>query len=177
MKPQSESCTGRIRQDDLIARAYGEMLERVRGYIRKRIGPTSDVEDLAEEVFVQLLEYHTLLTEQTLPRFIYTVARNRIVDYLRRHARSRRAQEYFTLRAPRATHETEERIAANELERLENRCLGLMAPRKAEIYRLHIHDGRSVEEISAALALSRRTVENQIFRARCEAREALRAAL
>lgn len=166
-----------FRQDALISATYGKMRGAVCGYILKRIGNAADSEDLAQDVFVRLLECNTLLTEQTLPNFIYTIARNHVIDYLRRHARSRMAAEYFSRRGMSSTRNTEERVAANELERLERESISRMSPRKAEIYVLYVHENRSVDDISTELQLSRRTVENHIFAARRELRTALRCAL
>ncbi len=166
-----------LRQDELIASAYLCRRDAIRGYILKRIGNIADSEDLTQDVFTRLLEYNTLLTEQTLPSFIYTIARNHVIDYLRRHACSRRAAEYFFIHSNRSTRNTEEQIAVNELESLEQQSIAQMSPRKAKVYLLYVHENRSVDEISESLQLSRRTVENHIFSARVDLREALRCAL
>lgn len=165
------------RQDELILKAYLSRRDAIRGYILKRIGNYADSEDLTQDVFARLLEYNTLLTEQTLPSFIYTIARNQVIDYLRRHACSRRAAEYFFVHSHRSIRNTEEQIAVNELERLEEQSVAAMSPRKAKVYLLYVHENRSVDEISESLQLSRRTVENHIFSARVDLREALRCAL
>ncbi|MDE5636567.1 MAG: sigma-70 family RNA polymerase sigma factor [Alistipes sp.] len=176
MTPTTEPAIA-ARQDELIARTYEKMRDAIRGYILKRIGNAADSEDLAQDVFVRMLECNTLLTEQTLLNFTYTIARNHVIDYLRRHARSRRAAEYFSCRAAASVRNTEERIAADELERLEEESIARMSPRKAEIYVLYVHENRSVDDISGSLGLSRRTVENHIFAARQDLRSALRCAL
>ncbi len=166
-----------VRQDPLIAETYMQMREPLKGYIRRRIDAPAVVEDLMQETFARILEYNTLLDARTLVRLVYTVARNLIVDYLRRHARSRVAQEYFARHAPRSSNRTADEIDLHELERTEERCLVGMSPRRAQIYRLYIQQGRSVEEISENLSLSRRTVENHIFTARSEMRRAFDVAI
>ncbi len=176
MNPTSQ-ISNPVRQDELISKAYLDRRDAIRGYILKRIGNFSDSEDLTQDVFARLLEYNTLLTEQTLPSFIYTIARNQVIDYLRRHACSRRAAEYFFVHSVRSTRNTEEQIAVNELEELEQKSIDAMSPRKAKVYLLYVHENRSVDEISESLQLSRRTVENHIFSARVDLREALRWAL
>ena len=164
-------------QKDLLAKVYVERRGQIVGYIRKRIGLVAESEDLTQEVFLRLIEHPTLLVEETLTRYIYATARNLVIDYLRRHASSRRAQEYFAQHAPHATRCTEEQLAANELEALEAESIRQMSPRKAEIYLLYIHENQPIDQIASTLGLSRRTVENHIFSARIEVRDALRHAL
>ena len=164
-------------QKDLLTKVYVERRGQIMGYIRKRIGLTAESEDLTQEVFLRLIEHPTLLVEETLTRYIYATARNLVIDYLRRHASSRRAQEYFAQHAPHATRCTEEQIAANELETLEAESIRQMSPRKAEVYLLYIHENQPIDQIASTLGLSRRTVENYIFSARIELRETLRHAL
>lgn len=166
-----------IRQDALITAAYNERRGQIEGYILKRIGCKAIAEDLTHEVFLRLLEQTTLLTSQTLVALIYTIARNLVIDHMRRHACSRRAKAYFAEHAPRSTYNTEQMVHCNELEAIEQRSLARMSPRKAEVYLLYIHENRTLEEISTQLGLSRRTVENHIFAARIDVREAMRYAL
>lgn len=164
-------------QKDLLKKVYVERRGQIMGYIRKRIGLVAESEDLTQEVFLRLIERPALLVQETLTRYIYATARNLVIDYLRRHASSRRAQEYFAQHAPHATRCTEEQIAANELEALEAESIRQMSPRKAEIYLLYIHENQPIDQIASTLGLSRRTVENHIFSARIEVRDALRHAL
>ncbi len=169
--------TSHFRQDDLISSLYSEMHGALYGYVLKRIGNRTDAEDVVQDVFLKLLEYTTLLSRQTITSFVYTIARNHVIDYLRLHARSLKAAEYFSHHAPRHNESTQQTVAVRELKEVENRTVASMSPRKAEVYMLYVHSGRSVAEISDALSLSRRTVENHIFAARTELRPALRYAL
>ncbi|MGI5847412.1 MAG: RNA polymerase sigma factor [Candidatus Cryptobacteroides sp.] len=164
------------RQDYLVAEAYRDRYASVLRYICRRLGPGQriDAEDLCQDVFVRLLQYDTFLNAENLPRLIYTIARNRVIDYLRRHIRTRAAQEYFFRSSPKSALTTEEQVIADELEQLENACIKRMPPRKAQVFVLYIHRGKSIEEISSSLDISPRTVENHIFRARMDVRDALK---
>lgn len=163
-----------LRQDALIEATYLGLRDALCGYIYKRIGLRAEAEDLTQEVFLRLLEYPTLLDERTVAPFVYSIARNRVIDFLRRHARCRAAAEYFSLHARRVSHETEERIAARELEHLERQQIARMPHRKSQIYELCAHDGLTADEAAQTLRLSRRTVENHLFAARRTLRSALR---
>ena len=103
-----------------------------------------------------------------------TVARNQVIDFLRHHAHIRKAQEYFALHGQRHASVTEEQVVADELERIEADCIKRMPAKMAEVFVLYVHRGWSVPDISDSLDISRRTVENHIFRARCDVRRTVK---
>lgn len=166
-----------IRQDELIAHAYEQWRGAVLGYVLRRIGRErhSDAEDLVQDAFLQLLSYDTVLMGEQIRSLLYKVARNLVIDYLRHHACTVAAQEYFQGHANRVSRCTEEEIAADELERLESETIARMPGKKARVFILYVHEGKSVKEISESLHISARTVENHIFRARCDIRETIKA--
>lgn len=162
-----------VRQDELIAESYEALRTPLRRFIASRIGGDAEAEDMVQDVFAKILEYDRVLTPDTLAGFVYTTARNMITDWFRRHACRRSAAEYFARFAPRSTHETEEQVAVGDLRRLEEEVVAAMPRRKAHVYCLYVREGRSSEQIAQSLGLSRRTVENHIFSARTDLREAL----
>lgn len=164
-----------VSQNDRIADAYQKWYGALFGYICKRIGwdRTEDAEDLVQDTFLHLLSCKSPLAGERLVRFIYKVAKNQVIDYLRHHACIDAARNYFQDHARKVSCCTDEDVAARELRRLEKESLDRMPRKKAQVYALYAHEGKSVQDISAQLALSRRTVENHIFRARSEIREYL----
>ena len=72
------------RQNELISGKYSEMRNSVFSYILRRIGDSSDAEDLVQETFARLLEYREVITESTASNFIYRIARNLTVDWYRK---------------------------------------------------------------------------------------------
>lgn len=76
------------------ARAYrtflGEVSTRLRAYYRKRLVRfPSDVEDLVQETLLALHnQRHTYDTAQPVSPWVFAIARHKLVDFLRRHART-----------------------------------------------------------------------------------------
>lgn len=172
--PRKATCTY---QTDLIARKYVEMRPAVLGYIMKRIGNAEEAKDICQEIFTRLLEYDALLTEYSLPNFIFRSARNLIVDYFRRHAQSEKARAYFALHSRKHACDTDQAVRFDEIREIESRCISELGEHKGRIYRMHTYQGLTSREISEALCLSRRTVENHIFAIRNRLRRELRQAL
>lgn len=156
------------RQDEMIATAYGQLRPAILHYVLKRIGRdhADDAEDLVQDVFCQLLSYDVILDEDRLTGLVYKVARNLVIDYLRHHAYWEAARAYFQHHISGMSRCTEEQLTLNELERLEMRAVARMPEKKARVYYLYVHEGQPVQEISRLFGISRRTVENHIFRAR-----------
>lgn len=164
-------------QAALIAEKYVEMRPAVLGYIVRRIDNPEDAEDICQEIFTRLLEYDSILTDYSLPNFIFRSARNLVVDYYRRHALSEKAKEYFSGHTRTSSFCTDEMVALDEMKERERRCVLKMGEWKGRIYMMYIHKGMTSREISDALNLSRRTVENHIFATRNMIRKELGRAL
>ena len=70
---------------DLIADVYEDMHDEIRRYIAIRIKDDDDAKDLCQDVFLRLFDYD-ILAKETIRRFVYTIARNIVIDHLRHHA-------------------------------------------------------------------------------------------
>jgi RNA polymerase sigma factor (sigma-70 family) len=79
------SVTSMIEQDRQISEVITEQQSRLRNFIRKRVPNESDVEDLLQEVFFELVRAHRLLLPiDYVSGWLYRVARNRITDLFRK---------------------------------------------------------------------------------------------
>lgn len=54
-------------------------------YIAGKLNGCLEAEDLAQDAFLRLLEYRSMLRPETVRSFLYTIVRNLVTDYLRRH--------------------------------------------------------------------------------------------
>lgn len=74
-----------VEQDRQISEVIAEQRPRLRSFIRKRVPDESDVEDLLQEVFFELVEAYRLLKPiDYVTGWLYRVARNRITDLFRK---------------------------------------------------------------------------------------------
>lgn len=74
-----------IEQDRQIAEVIADQQARLRSFIRKRVPNESDVEDLLQEVFYELVVANRLLMPiEYVTGWLYRVARNRITDLFRK---------------------------------------------------------------------------------------------
>jgi len=72
-------------QDRRISEVIDEEQPRLRSFIRRRVPDESDVEDLLQEVFYELVEANRLLMPiDYVTGWLFRVARNRITDLFRK---------------------------------------------------------------------------------------------
>lgn len=155
----------------LITDSYQNYHRSVYLYILYKIGKDEDAKDLAQDVFLRLMDYKQMLRPETIKYFIFSICRNLVIDYLRRHYKMQEITSYFLDQLPTFTNEVESQIIANDLSVCEQeRVLRLPAQRR-KIYVMSRFKHISSADISASLGLSVRTVENHLFISRKEIRE------
>lgn len=166
-----------MRRDEMIALAYSRMYGAVCGYVAKRIGMSSDVEDIVQDTFESILKPGLLISEQTIDRYIYSIAHNRVIDWYRRHACSIKAQEYFFAHSPLSVEDADAKVQVSDIMRIEKMTLSEAGEKGRSIYMMYVHEGSCAKDIAAKMGISERTVENHIFRTKNRVRDALRKAL
>jgi RNA polymerase sigma factor (sigma-70 family) len=68
-----------------ISEIVAEEGARLRNFIRRRVPDPGDAEDIAQEVFYELVEAnHLLMPIEHITGWLYRVARNRITDLFRK---------------------------------------------------------------------------------------------
>src|SRR6476660_8433089 len=72
-------------QDRKISEIVGEQRSRLRNFIRRRVPDPSDVEDILQEVFYELVEANRLMMPiDHVTGWLFRIARNRITDLFRK---------------------------------------------------------------------------------------------
>ena len=132
----------------------------------QRLGRTDDADDLLQETFIKVyINLHRYNTAYTFGQWIYTIARNTFVDYVRRRQEGLPIDEHFTAPASSAPTPEERFINLQQQTQIEH-YLERLTPRYRQLIRMRFFEEYSYEEIAAKLALPLGTVKTQIHRAR-----------
>ena len=159
---------------DLIAGVYEDMHEEIRRYIAIRIKDDDEAKDLCQDVFLRLFDYD-ILAKETIRRFVYTIARNIVIDHLRHHAMKQTYTSYIYARASRTfTHPTNQ-IIADDLGRHEQLHVAHLPEQRRKVYVMTRYEDKTSAEIAQIMNLEIRTVENHLFLARKEVRKMMAA--
>lgn len=142
---------------------YGAAL---RQYFRRRVHQ-ADVDDLVQEVLLKLQNTATTAQVDSVERYIFTVARNVLVDR-RRVEQAHNPTAYETYARIDGMHDrlSPERIliARDEYARV-CRAIVNLPPRPRKAFELHRFGNMTYTEIAAAMQISRETVKDLIKRA------------
>ncbi len=162
-------CTRLIQSDRIAFEAiFRGLREDLVRYARSIVGSDTIAHDLIQDVFVSLWGLReTLDPSQSLKAYLYRMARNRALRYLRDERTH--AQKHLLLHgnAPPAARaeQTEEKLDADALRRQLQTWLSEMPERQREALLLSRMHGLSHREIATLMDLSPRTVNNHIVRA------------
>jgi len=131
-------------------------------------------EEIVQEVFVKLWEKREQIKiEKNFSAYITRVARNLILDGLKRAALDKKAQQkiYANMQALRST--TAEVLLQKELDRLHHQAINNLSPQRKKVYLLSREEELSYEQIAEKLGISRNTVRNLMTSALQSIREDL----
>jgi RNA polymerase sigma-70 factor (ECF subfamily) len=157
----------------LITNYYITHRDELLAFASSRLGDSCLAEDIVQDVFLRLLSTDKMITEVTLPALVYTITRNLINDYYRRHTTYEQYEHYIKGVCSEVTTSESVFSAFEIMERLE-RGLVRLPENCREIYRLHIYGGMKVGEISRELGEGYKSVEHRLGTARKVMREYLR---
>lgn len=154
----------------LITEYYISHRDELLAFVSSRLGGSDFAEDIVQNVFLKLLTTDKMISEVTLPSLVYTIARNLITDYYRRHTNYEEYEHYIK---SQGLSSQESVFSVREItERLE-RGLARLPENCREIYRMHIYGGMKVSEISQELGEGYKSVEHRLGFARKAMRQYL----
>jgi RNA polymerase sigma factor (sigma-70 family) len=88
----AEAGPGSLIRDTRIAQAAEGQRSRLLAFIRRRVASDSQAEDILQDVFYQLLTSYSVTEPiETMTGWLFTVARNKIIDWYRRRRPGDRA--------------------------------------------------------------------------------------
>ena len=81
-----------------IAAYYAQHRDEIVGFVALRLGGSNVSEDIVQDIFVRLLQSDKLISPTTLPALVFTMARNAVADWYRRHRVHEEYEHYLKLK-------------------------------------------------------------------------------
>jgi RNA polymerase sigma-70 factor (ECF subfamily) len=152
--------------EDPFKRLFDKYKNRLYGYVLAIAHSPYAAEEITQEIFIKLWLCRDLLHEvENLDGYIFTIARNRTLNYLRKAANdSRLLRELQALTMP-SRNDVEERAMVMEYDRLTRDAVSLLSPQRRLVFQLSRDGGLKHEEIAEQLHLSQHTVKNHMVEA------------
>ena len=136
--------------------AFEYLFDRYRDAIHRlflqRTGNAEDADDLLQETFIKVyMNLHRYSPEYTFGQWLYTIARNTFIDYVRKRQDDLPPEESV--------------INSQQRHQIEL-CIARLPENYRRLIRMRFFDEYSYEEIAVKLSLPLGTVKTQIHRAR-----------
>ena len=155
----------------LITDVYEGKREFLVRFITSRIQDVADAEDMSQDVFLRLLEMQDMICRETADGFIFAIARNLIIDYVRKKRVGMEISSYMFDTCSRSCEPSvEEKLHVRWMLKSERKKAHSLPQRRKDIYCLSRYKEKSPMEIAERLNLSVRTVEKHLYLGRLEVR-------
>jgi len=165
---QDKNLASQIKKDD--KKAFQELFERyaprIYNFSLSYLKDKNDTEELVQNVFLKIWEKRDLLNaSQNIKAFIFKIAVNTIYDFIRRKNIESAFLDYARLNYTTNENYTWHSVIFEEMQQNLNALLAQMPEQQQKIFRLSKLEGFSNDEIAKKMNLSKRTVENHLYRA------------
>ena len=80
--------------NQLLTETYTSLCPIIIHYINRKINDYESARDMAQDVFLRLMEYKQILRKETVRSMVFFIAHNLVVDYLRRYYRKQEMSAY-----------------------------------------------------------------------------------
>lgn len=160
-------------------KAFGKLYhlygEKVYHIARKMNLGHEDAEGIVQEVFLKIWKKRANLDpELSINAYMIAIVRSLVIKKAKKEARFFAYQQYkIPLLSFETSSDPERELIYNDFQQFSSELIDQLPPAQKQVFVLRNVDNLSVDEIAEKLNLSRRTVENQIFRATKGIREKL----
>ena len=145
---------------------FNRYREAIRQLLVQRAGSESDADDLLQETFIKVyLHLDRYKADYTFGQWLYTIARNTFIDFVRRRQDDLSIDERFSAQPSPATKPEDSLIRLQQRAQIEH-YLDALTPRYRQLIQMRCFEEYSYEEIAEKLQLPMGTVKTQIHRAR-----------
>ncbi len=123
-------------------------------------------DEVVQEVFLKLWVHRQKLLEvKHFNSWLYTIARNHLLDALKKTARETLARKELVRTIPAAINNADDRILFQENEKLLQQALNQLSTQQQLIYHLSRNQGMKYDEIASELNIAPNTVKVHIVNA------------
>ncbi|HTI07290.1 MAG TPA: RNA polymerase sigma-70 factor [Puia sp.] len=153
-------------KDEEFRHLFDAYRNRLYGYVLAIAHSKYVAEEITQEIFIKLWLCRDILHQvDNLEAYIFTIARNKTLNHLRKAANNvRLLRELQGLAAPE-NNNVEERSLVAEYDTLIRDALNQLSPQRRLVFQLSRYQGLNHEEIALELKLSRHTVKNHLVEA------------
>ena len=156
----------RIGSKDAFHFLFDTFGPKIHAFAMSYLKNEADAEELLQEVFLKLWEIRANIdSSRNIKSFLFKICINLIYDFIRRKNIEQAYLDYSGKINPSFADNTWDDVIYNDMLNNLQQLVTLMPEQRQRIFKMSKEEGLSNEEIAQQLNLSRRTVENQLYRA------------
>lgn len=158
----------RLHENDEAAfeEIYHLIHQKIYNFILRYVQDRSTAQELTQRFFIKLWDKRQMLdAKKPLEAQCFVIARNLVIDALRKTARDNRLKENFYTHHNFITASTEEVVLYDNLQEHFEAAIESLPNRRKEIFKLSRLQGLTYQEIANQLSISPKTVEIQMSKA------------
>ncbi len=126
----------------------------------------NDAEEIVQELFIRIWNKRANLDQaKNIKAYLFKIAVNIIYDYIRHKNIEDAFKEYAKVNFDISSNETWHQVAFDDMKIKMDKLVSMMPQQRRKIFLMSREDGLSNEEIAHKIGVSKRTVENHLYRA------------
>jgi RNA polymerase sigma-70 factor (ECF subfamily) len=142
---------------------YDAYFKKLSAYLYKLCKSNDAAEEMVNDVFLKIWKNKSSLNHiESFEAYLFTMARNKAIDYLRKLAKDTNLITELTAQIQESHNEIEEKLDATALKNLIEQSLAQLSDQKRKIFKMSKEEGYSYDEIAAEMQLSKSTIKNHL---------------
>ena len=164
----SEKFTGEILalkegDEKAFVAIYKRFFIKLYGYTISLIKSNELAEDIVQEVFLKVwTNRKSIDTSKSFKAYLYTITQNQTFNVLKKIVHDKKLCQELYLTQKQSICNTDKSLLESEMAQIEKKILETLPPKRRRIFVMSRMEGKSYQEISNELGLSKQTVKNQI---------------
>lgn len=164
-KDINSAWTKSLHQGD--AKAFRQIFDhfypRLLKYCEHIFHSQAEAEEVVQDIMVKLWQIRGQVdASQLLDSFLFTLARNKAYDRLRKIAADKKLREGLWYQMQTQTANTESSVVWKDYQSITEQAVTILPPQQQKIFRMSREEGLTHDEIATRLQLSPKTVNNHL---------------
>ncbi len=154
-----------LKENDRVSfeKIFNKYSERIYYFSIRYLKHKEDAEEITQEVFVRLWNRrHDLKTELSFSSYLFMIAKNAVIDMLRKRQKEAAINEDFDQNIKSPLYEDNKSIEYKELKKIVTDAIQSLPEKRKQIYLLSREEALTYKQIAEKLDISIKTVESHM---------------
>lgn len=169
LKEKEKETIKKLRNGDVYSfdEVFRKFNKRIYFFSVSYLKSREEAEGIVQEVFLSLWKNRTNIKLQSdFQAYLFSITFNAIKKRFRKLEREKKHLKAYSLAVDTKDGSADPEIEYNQLTELLEESIDRLPARQKEVFLLNKREGLTAEEIAERLNISKRTVENHLFRAK-----------